>query len=148
MYLKQSTCFFHILALLICYKHAQSSCLLILYFRPQSHSLLTYALHRALYGWIASSEISHEFEKVWANPFAFVYIFALVTYAYHYLLKKSLNFKKATCKGVEHFHNTRHLCRRFRTDGIKAMSRGISGQTSDKICQYLKSRSNKLLNSN
>ena len=41
--------------------------------------------------------------------------------------KKSLNIKKAMCKGMEHFHNTRHLCRRFRTDGIKAMSRGISG---------------------
>ena len=115
------------IARLICYKHVQSSCLLILYFRPQSHSLLTYALHRALNGWIASSEISHEFEKVWANPSAFVYIFALVTYAYHYLLKKYLNIKKATCKGIKHFHNARHLCKRLRTDGIKAMSRGILG---------------------
>ena len=44
---------------------------------------------------------------------------------------------------VDLIHDTRHLCTRFRIDGIKAMSRGISlrGQTKDKICQCKKSRS-------
>ena len=30
-------------------------------------------------------------------------------------------------QGIDPIHDTRHLCTRFRIDGIKAMSRGISG---------------------
>ena len=29
--------------------------------------------------------------------------------------------------GIDLIHDTRHLCTRFRIDGMKAMSRGISG---------------------
>ena len=39
---------------------------------------------------------------------------------------------------IDLIHNTHHLCMRFRIDGIKAISRGISGskQVCDlKICQ-------------
>ena len=43
---------------------------------------------------------------------------------------------------IDVIRDTRHLCRRFRTNGIKAMSTWyFRGQTSDKICQYELSRS-------
>ena len=47
-------------------------------------------------------------------------------------------------RGMDLVYDTRHLCMRLRTDGIKAMSRGFlsgGGQTSEKNCQWKKSRS-------
>ena len=44
---------------------------------------------------------------------------------------------------IDLIHDTRHLCTRLRTDGIKVTSRAcfLRGQASDKICQCKKSRS-------
>ena len=40
-------------------------------------------------------------------------------------------------KSTDNIHNTHYLCMQFGIDGIKAMSRGISGgQVSNKSCQY------------
>ena len=46
-------------------------------------------------------------------------------------------------RGMDLVYDTRHLCMRLRTDRIKAMSRGFlsEGQTSEKNCQWKKSRS-------
>ena len=38
-------------------------------------------------------------------------------------------------------YDIRHLFARLRTDGIKAMSRAFSGETTEKVCRYKKSRS-------
>ena len=40
-------------------------------------------------------------------------------------------------KSADNIHNTHYLCMQFGIDGIKAMSRGISGgKLSNKSCQY------------
>ena len=54
-------------------------------------NLLACLHDHARYGWIARSEIQHEFEKV----LTFVHFFSSLTYDYHYLMKKSLNIKRA-----------------------------------------------------
>ena len=55
-----------------------------------------------------------------------------------------MSVKSLICTGYPDFiiiHCTLHVCTRIRIDGIKAMSRVISGQTSYKIYQYELTRS-------
>ena len=43
--------------------------------------------------------------------------------------------------GIDLIHDTRHLCTRFRIDGIKAMLRGISGGSQNITFAYSSNRS-------
>ena len=43
--------------------------------------------------------------------------------------------------GIDLTHDTRHLCMRFRIDGIKAMLRGISGGSQNITFAYSSNRS-------
>ena len=38
-----------------------------------------------------------------------------------------MSFFAMSQQGIDLIHDARHLCNRLRTDGIKAMSRGLSG---------------------
>ena len=45
---------------------------------------------------------------------------------------------------IDLIHDTRHLCKRLKTDGLKAMSRGFSGGGGNQVgknCQYKISQS-------